>query len=82
MRILAALAFAASCALAHHAAADGAKPREACRADVERLCTGVHPGGGRIAKCMREHRSEISPDCRTALKATRERRQALKSNGD
>ena len=82
MRILAALAFAASCALAHHAAADGAKPREACRADVERLCKGVHPGGGRIAKCMREHRSEISPDCRASLKAARDRRKAEKAQAD
>jgi len=79
MRFLAILGLATTCTLAQHAAADGPKPRETCRADVERLCKGVEPGGGRIAKCMRAHRSDVSADCRTALKAARERRQSLKA---
>lgn len=79
MRFLATFACAVTVALAQHAAADGTKPREACRADVQRLCKGIEPGGGRIAKCMREHRTEISSDCRAALKAVRERRQSLKT---
>ena len=82
MRMLAALAFAATCTFAQHALAEGARPREACRADVERLCKGVAPGGGRIAKCMRDHRSEISPDCRASLKAARDRRKAEKAQAD
>lgn len=82
MRFLATCALATTIALAHQAAAEGAKPRHACRADVERLCKGVESGGGRIAKCMREQRSEISADCRTALKAARERRQAMKAKND
>jgi len=27
-------------------------PRAACKADVEKLCSGVHPGGGRILGCL------------------------------
>ena len=53
------------------AAAEGPKPRQACRADYERLCHGVKPGGGRIRECMKAHRSEISPACRAALEERR-----------
>jgi hypothetical protein len=60
------------------AIAENAKPRHACRADFERLCPGVKPGGGRIRECFKAHRSEISPACRAALQgrraAMRERR--------
>lgn len=63
------------------ASADAPKPREACRADVERLCAGIKPGDGRIAQCFKEHRSEISEACRAAVKerraASKERRAAL-----
>ncbi len=38
--------------------------RGACRADVEKLCKGVEPGEGRLAHCMKEHESEISPGCK------------------
>jgi hypothetical protein len=39
----------------------------ACRADVEKLCKGIQPGGGRIAMCMKQHESELSPGCREAI---------------
>ena len=47
-------------------AEDKEKPG-ACRADVEKLCKGVQPGGGRIAMCMKQHESELSPGCREAI---------------
>lgn len=47
-------------------AADKEKPG-ACRADVEKLCKGVRPGGGRIAMCMKQHEAELSPGCREAI---------------
>lgn len=31
--------------------------------DVERLCTGVLPGEGRIKACMKENMSKLSADC-------------------
>ena len=58
------------------AAAEGPKPRQACRADYERLCHGVKPGAGRIRDCFKAHRSEISPPCRAALA---ERRTSAKA---
>ena len=62
------------------AAAEGQRPREACRADFERLCKGIKPGEGRIKDCIKAHRAEISAQCRSALRGARaERRQSAKA---
>ena len=39
----------------------------ACRADVQSLCAGVQPGGGRIVACLKQNQAKLSPDCRAAL---------------
>jgi hypothetical protein len=44
-------------------------PMAACKQDVQTLCPNVPRGGGRIAACLKSHASEVSPDCKTALKA-------------
>lgn len=44
-------------------AEDKDKPR-ACRADVEKLCKGIQPGGGRIAMCLKQHEAELSAECK------------------
>jgi hypothetical protein len=41
--------------------------REACQPDVARLCSDVKPGGRRVAACLREHASELSEACQSAL---------------
>jgi hypothetical protein len=48
-----------------HPVASG--PSSACKADVEKLCAGVQPGGGRIRECMKAHRDQISDACKTAI---------------
>ncbi len=61
-------AFAVVAALAAlPATAALADVREACHQDRETLCRGVEKGGGRIARCMAEHRAQLSPACKLAL---------------
>jgi cysteine rich repeat protein len=39
-----------------------------CRDDISRLCSDVAPGGGRIARCLEQHRSDLSPVCNDRLR--------------
>ncbi len=41
--------------------------RNACLADVLRLCPEVTPGGGRIVRCLAAQRERVSPICRDAI---------------
>ena len=38
-----------------------------CKADIERLCAGIQPGGGRLTKCLKAHKEEMSVGCAQAL---------------
>jgi hypothetical protein len=55
--------------------AAGSDVRQACAGDVKALCSGVKPGGGRLAACMRENTDRLSQGCRQALSANRAQRQ-------
>ena len=46
------------------ALADG---RAACASDVQKLCAGVPPGGGRIIACLKQHQAEVSDGCKQAI---------------
>ncbi|MEO8738305.1 MAG: cysteine rich repeat-containing protein [Casimicrobiaceae bacterium] len=60
------LALSSTLAFAADPAA-GPRPREACKADVAALCSGVQRGGGRIAGCMKEHAAQLSDGCKAAM---------------
>lgn len=47
------------------AAAQG--PPAACDADLQRFCSDVQPGGGRVMQCLRQHGGELSPSCKDAI---------------
>ena len=38
-----------------------------CRAELETHCAEVDIGEGRVAQCLKDHASEISPGCDQAL---------------
>lgn len=40
---------------------------QACRADVATLCPEAKPGGGAIAQCLRDNRTQLSGGCRAAI---------------
>ena len=54
--------------LAGSALAQAPDPMAMCKSDVERLCPGVQPGGGRIVGCLKEHKMEMSVGCAMAIK--------------
>src|ERR1041385_799129 len=41
--------------------------RAACGADVQKLCAGVQPGGGRILACLKQHKDQVSDSCKNAI---------------
>ena len=49
---------------------------QACRADHDRLCSDVAPGGGRILACLQSHAGQLTATCAQALP----RAQALRND--
>jgi len=47
--------------------------QQSCRDDAQKLCPGVKPGGGRIARCLRSHNSELSQACTDAVRDAKDR---------
>jgi hypothetical protein len=41
--------------------------RQACAADMARLCSAVAPGCGRPMLCLKTHTAELSTDCANTL---------------
>jgi Cysteine rich repeat len=49
-----------------------AEARAACETDIQKLCSGVQPGGGRIFACLKQHKDQVSDGCKQAVvKATK-----------
>ncbi len=38
-----------------------------CKADFEKYCPGVKPGGGAVSACFKQNESKFSPACKQAL---------------
>jgi hypothetical protein len=58
-------------------AAEQRPGRDVCRADVERLCKDVQPGGGRVAQCLKDNEASVSPACKERMAKVSERMQAF-----
>ena len=66
-RIVSAGLIAASLAALPAQAQEMADIRTYCMSDIERLCKGIEPGGGRILKCLKAHKKEMTVGCAQAL---------------
>ena len=45
----------------------------ACAEDISKFCKDVKPGGGRTAKCLKEHENELSGACKDEIAQVRTR---------
>lgn len=41
--------------------------KEACHEDFEKFCHDTKPGRGRVMKCMKEHKAELSEGCKNEI---------------
>jgi hypothetical protein len=62
---------ASAAAYAADPAPSAADVAAACKADVDKYCPGIKPGDGTLKACMKEHRKELSPDCKKELMEAR-----------
>ena len=67
--VLAASLFRPQTSPAQGAPGQSSDPRTACASDVQKLCAGVQPGGGRVLACLKQHKDEVSDGCKQAVLA-------------
>ena len=48
--------------------------RTYCMSDIKRLCPGIEPGGGRIIKCLKAKKKEMTVGCAQALQKLKAKR--------
>jgi exonuclease VII small subunit len=46
---------------------------QACADDVHTFCGDVIPGKGRVARCLKEHANQLSPECKKELEDAKKR---------
>jgi hypothetical protein len=74
IRLLSAALIVACLAPASAKAQETADLRTYCMSDIERLCPGIEPGGGRIIKCLKANKKEMSVGCAQALQRLKGKR--------
>ena len=50
---------------------------ESCKADVQKLCSGVKPGHWRVRECLKQHDAELSPACKQSRANMRELQEEI-----
>ena len=54
------------------ASAQSSDPRGACKADYDKFCAGIAPGGGIVA-CLNGKRDQLSATCKAALESRKKK---------
>jgi hypothetical protein len=63
------IAFVSLASAAFAQDADHSRNRGACRDDVQKLCTGIERGGGRIRDCLAGQLDKLSDSCRKMVES-------------
>jgi len=66
MSKLSVVAVALVIAFSGAASAQSSDPRGACKADYDKFCAGIAPGGGIVA-CLNGKRDQLTATCKAAL---------------
>jgi Cysteine rich repeat len=48
-----------------------AQTKNPCADDIAEFCKGVRPGGGRLARCLKEHEKDLSSQCKAGIDEAR-----------
>lgn len=54
-------------AISGAASAQSSGSRGACKADYDKFCAGIAPGGGKVIACLNAKHDQLSASCKTAL---------------
>jgi phage host-nuclease inhibitor protein Gam len=52
---------------------------DACKADTEKFCKDIKPGGGRVIACLNSHQSELTDACKKRLAEGKEKAEIIVS---
>lgn len=59
----------------HHVRESAKEVKDACKDDAKKFCGDIQPGQGRIVKCMREHKKDLSATCQSEIESARKHRR-------
>src|SRR5262245_11275439 len=49
-----------------------------CKADVDKFCAQVKPGGGRIVQCLKQNEAQLSESCKERMKMAQAQMKEIK----
>ena len=49
-----------------------------CKADVDKFCAQVKPGGGRIVQCLKQNEAQLSDSCKERMKMAQAEMKEIK----
>lgn len=52
-----------------------------CRADLQKLCPNVQPGGGRLVACLKDNKDSVSDTCKQRVEQIRQIRKGSNRPG-
>ena len=53
-----------------------------CANDIAKFCKDVKPGGGNLARCLKEHESELAPACKDHIVRVEKRANQIEACRD